>query len=302
MVVGGLGVIVFLVVSVLWGVPYLLIKVALTDLPPTVMVFGRVLVAALVLLAIAARRGTLGQLRGRFPAVAAIAVTHVIAPFLLITFGEQHISSSLNGLLIAIEPVLFALLLIRAERLTPLRVTGLAAGLIGVAVLVGLDVSGDRLGLLGAGLVLLAALSYSVTTVLVQRWAAGIAPEALAAGTTSVSAVVLAPVAAFALPLDPVGPGPLTALVALGVLCTAVAMLAFYELVALAGPGRAGLIAYVNPLVAVVLGVPLLDEPFGLGTVAGFVLIAAGCWLSTRPIPAAAAAPAAPERQVPVGG
>jgi drug/metabolite transporter (DMT)-like permease len=266
------------------------------------MVFGRVVIAALVLLAIAARRGTLGQLRGRFPAVAAIAVTHVVAPFLLITFGEVHISSSLTGLLLAIEPVLIALLLVRAEHLTGLRAAGLAIGLTGVVVLVGLDLSGDRLGLMGAGLVLLAALSYSVTTILVQRRAAGIAPEALAAGTTSLSAVALAPAAATAAPFALPTLGPVAAVVVLGVLCTAVAMLAFYELVALAGPGRAGLVAYVNPLVAVGLGVPLLDEPFGISTVAGFVLVVAGCWLSTRPVrDRRAAAGIAPE-EAPVAG
>src|SRR6185369_8567982 len=104
--------------------------------------------------------------------------------------GETHISSSLTGLLIAIEPVVIAVLMSRTEPLTPGRVLGLAIGFAGVAVLVGLDVSGDRLGLLGAGMVLLAAVSYGVATILVQRRAADIPPEALAGGTTAITAVV----------------------------------------------------------------------------------------------------------------
>ena len=150
----------FVLVSVLWGIPYLLIKIALNDLSPGVVVAGRVAVAALILLPYAARRGTLTALRGRYGTVALIAVVHVVIPFSLITYGESHISSSLTGLLIAIEPAAIALLMLRTEPLTRGRLTGLAIGFAGVAVLVGLDVSGDRMGLLGAAMVLLAAVSY----------------------------------------------------------------------------------------------------------------------------------------------
>jgi drug/metabolite transporter (DMT)-like permease len=272
----------FLVVSVLWGIPYFLIKIAIDDLSPLVLVAGRIAIAALVLLPVAALRGTLGALRGRMRVVAALAVVHIVVPFTLITYGETHISSSLTGLLIAIEPVVIAVLMSRTEPVTPGRVLGLAIGFAGVAVLVGLDVSGDRLGLLGAGMVLLAAVSYGVATILVQRRAADIPPEALAGGTTAISAVVLAPFALLALPDQPVRLEAWASLGALGVLCTAVALLAFYQLINLAGSNRAGLVTYVNPVVAVLLGVALLDEHVGVSTAVGFALIAAGCWLSTR--------------------
>jgi drug/metabolite transporter (DMT)-like permease len=267
---------------VLWGIPYFLIKIAIDDLSPLVLVAGRIAIAALVLLPVAAMRGTLGALRGRMRVVAALAVVHIVVPFTLITYGETHISSSLTGLLIAIEPVVIAVLMSRTEPLTPGRVLGLAIGFAGVAVLVGLDVSGDRLGLLGAGMVLLAAVSYGVATILVQRRAADIPPEALAGGTTAISAVVLTPFALLALPDHPVRPEAWASLGALGVLCTAVALLAFYQLINLAGSNRAGLVTYVNPVVAVLLGVALLDEHVGVSTAVGFALIAAGCWLSTR--------------------
>ncbi|MEV6494117.1 DMT family transporter [Actinoplanes sp. NPDC051633] len=273
----------FTLVSVLWGIPYLLIKVAIEDLSPGLVVAGRVAIGAVIMVAIAARRGSLGALRGRIPLVATVAVVHVVVPFMLITYGEVHITSSLTGLLIAIEPVAIALLMMRTEPLSPGRVAGLAVGFAGVAVLVGLDVSGDRLGLLGAAMVLLAALSYAVATILVQRRAKGIPPEALAAGTTSISAVILAPLGLMSLPAEPVAARSWLALAALGIFCTAVAMLAFYELIAIAGSNRAGLVTYANPVVAVLLGVLLLNEPVGVGTVAGFALVVTGCWLSTRP-------------------
>ncbi|MFG1603228.1 DMT family transporter [Actinoplanes sp. NPDC049265] len=292
----------FVLVSVLWGIPYLLIKVAIEDLSPGLVVAGRVLIAALVLVPFAARRGTLVALRGRYGTVATIAVIHVVIPFLLITYGETHITSSLTGLLIAIEPAAIALLMLRREPLTRGRAAGLVVGFAGVGLLVGLDVSGDRLGLLGAGMVLLAALSYAVATILVQRRAAGLPPEALAAGTTSVAAVLLAPVGLLTLPTAPVHALSWAALIGLGLLCTALAMLAFYELIGLAGSGRAGLVTYANPVVAVLLGVMLLNEPFGVPTAVGFALVAAGCWLSTRrPRPGQEGRSVTVERMVPAG-
>jgi drug/metabolite transporter (DMT)-like permease len=297
----------FLLVSVLWGIPYFLIKIAIDDLSPVFVVAGRAAIAALVLLPVAAARGTLSALRGRLGVVTLIAGVHIIGPFLLITYGEVHITSSLTGLLIAIEPAAIALLMLRTEPLTPARTLGLLTGFAGVAVLVGLDVSGDRLGLLGAGMVLLAALSYAVATFLVQRRAADLPPEALAGSTTAITAVVLAPFAFLTWPQHTVHASSWASLAALGVFCTAVALLAFYRLIALAGSNRAGLVTYLNPVVAVLLGVLLLNEPLSWSTVLGFALVATGCWLSTRPqAPAPAAGlptaePAQASRQPRVG-
>jgi drug/metabolite transporter (DMT)-like permease len=277
----------FLLVSVLWGIPYFLIKIAIDDMSPMFVVAGRAAIAALVLLPVAVARGTLGALRGRLRIVAILAAAHIIGPFLLITYGEVHITSSLTGLLIAVEPVAIALLMSGSEPLTRVRTLGLVLGFAGVAVLVGLDVSGDRLGLLGAAMVLLAALSYAVATMLVQRRAADLPPETLAGGTTAITALVLAPFAVLTRPTEAVSANAWASLAALGVLCTAVALLAFYRLIALAGSNRAGLVTYVNPVVAVLLGVALLNEPVSWSTGLGFALVVAGCWLSTRPVPAA---------------
>ena len=280
----------FLAVSVLWGIPYFLIKIAIEDLSPMLVVAGRVAIAALVLLPIAAARGSLAALRGHLGWVAVLSVAHILGPFLLITYGETHISSSLTGLLIAVEPVAIALLMARTERLTRIRVAGLVLGFGGVALLVGLDLSGDRLGLLGAGMVLVAALSYAVATMIVQRRLADVPAESLVGATTGLTTVLLAPFAAFTLPANPVRPEAWISLAVLGLFCTALALLAFYQLIGDVGSTRAGLVTYLNPVVAVLLGVLLLNERFGPATIAGFALVVAGCWLSTRPVPAVAPA------------
>lgn len=275
----------FVLVSVLWGIPYFLIKIAIDDLSPLLVVAGRCAIGALTLVPVALLRGSLGALRGRLGVVAGLAAVHIVGPFLLITYGETHISSSLTGILIAIEPVVIALLMANSEPITGIRVAGLVAGFLGVVVLVGLDVSGDSWGLIGAGMVLLAALSYAYATKLVQQRLSDVPPDALTAATTTISTVVLLPFAVFRLPSSAgaVGADSWLALAGLGLLCTALALLSFYKLIALAGSNKAGLVTYVNPVVAALLGVTLLQEPIGLGTVAGFLLIVAGCWLSTRP-------------------
>ncbi|GIE86271.1 DMT family transporter [Actinoplanes regularis] len=286
----------FVLVSVLWGIPYFLIKIAIDDLSPMLVVAGRCAIGAAALIPVAALRGTLTALRGRMRVVAGLAAVHIVGPFLLITYGETHISSSLTGILIAIEPVVIALLMANSEPITGIRTVGLVTGFAGVVVLVGLDVSGDRWGLLGAAMVLLAALSYAYATRMVQQRLSDVPPDALTVGTTTVSTLVLTPFVLFRLPdAGAVGVDSWLALAGLGLLCTALAMLAFYRLIALAGSNRAGLVTYVNPVVAVLLGVVLLREPVGVGTAAGFLLIVTGCWLSTRPVRARA------EEPVPVG-
>lgn len=272
----------FAAVSLLWGIPYFLIKVALVDLSPVFVVFGRTAIAAAVLVPLAAARGLLPALRGRLRFVVALSAVHVVIPFLLITYGELYVTSSLAGLIIAFEPIVVGLMLARAEPFTTLRVVGLVLGFGGVAVLTGVELSGGGPAVVGAVLVLLATVGYAYATIMVQRHGSGIPPTALVAGTMLSSTVLLAPFAAFTLPSESVQVSSWTALVLLGLLCTAVALIAFYALIGDVGPNRAGLVTYVNPLVAVALGVAVLNEPMRPSLVVGSVLILGGCWLSTR--------------------
>jgi drug/metabolite transporter (DMT)-like permease len=273
----------FAAVSFLWGIPYFLIEVAIVDLSPLFVVFARCAIAAAVLVPLAASRRLLSALRGHARLVVTLSAVHILAPFLLITYGELFLTSSLTGLIIAVEPIVIGLMLARSEPFTAVRVVGLVLGFGGVAALTGIELRGGGNAILGAGMVALATICYALATIVVQRKASEVPPMALVAGTQVTSTLALAPFAAFALPSAPVRPVSWAALVGLGVLCSAVALMAFYALIGEAGPNTAGLVTYVNPLVAVTLGVAVLDEPLGSGLLVGAVLILAGCWFATRP-------------------
>jgi drug/metabolite transporter (DMT)-like permease len=284
----------FAAVSLLWGVPYLLIKVAVAELPPVTVVFTRVALAALLLWPVAARRGALRGLRRRLPQLIVLALLEITFPFLLISTGEQRITSSLTGLLIAALPLFVALLALRvdaAERVTGVRLLGLVLGLGGVAALLGIDIRGDGTQLLGAGMVLLATGCYAASTLLLKRAFSGASMLGVVAATTMIASAVLAPFAVAGTPGRLPSLHVALALVALGVLCTAVAMLMYFALIVEAGPSRASVITYVNPAVAVALGVAVLGEPFTAAIFGGFLLIIAGSWLSTRPPAARAVQP-----------
>jgi drug/metabolite transporter (DMT)-like permease len=288
----------FAAVALLWGVPYLFIKVAVAEVPPVTVVFARVALAAALLGPVAARRGALRGLRGRLPQLALLALLEITIPFLLISMGEQHITSSLAGLLIASMPLFVALLALRfdpAERVTGARLLGLLVGIAGVAALLGSDLGGDLSQVAGGAMVLLATLCYATSTLLVKRAFSDVPMLGVVTVATAISALLLAP---FALALTPARLPSLNvalALAGLGVLCTAAGLLAYFALIVEAGPSRAAVITYMNPAVAVALGVAVLGEPLTGAILAGFALIIAGSWLSTRP-PAPRPATAASRR------
>ncbi|MEV4416426.1 DMT family transporter [Catellatospora sp. NPDC049609] len=290
--------------SVLWGIPYLFIKIALTELSPPMVVLGRTLIAAVVLLPLAYGKGALGALRGRWAAVGALSVSHVVAPQLLITYGEVHISSSLTALLLAAQPLVIVLLALRfdpTERAGSRKLLGLLVGLVGVAAVVGFDLGGgDRLELLGAGLVLLAGVAYAGATTLVKKKLADVPPLGVVAGTTGIASVLLLPAGLLTAPAALPGPDVAAAVLALGLLCTALAFMVYYRLIALAGAASASLVSYTSPAVSVLLGATLLAEPLTPATVLGFALILLGSWLATRkptptrPTPATRTTPPTP--------
>ncbi len=274
----------FAAMSVIWGVPYLFIKIAVRELDPGFVVFARVAIAALVLLPLAFQRGVVQKLRGRWLVIVGLALVQIVIPFLLISYGEQHISSSLTSLLIASEPLLIALFALRfdaSERVKGLRLLGLLIGLGGVAVLLGLDVSGDGNKLLGAVFMLLATASYAVGALFLKRPRVAALPRlGIVAGECAVATVGLLPLAVIRHPVKIPGLDVLLSLVVLGLICTALAYLAFFTLVAEVGASRGIVFTYVNPAVSVLLGRVFLVEPINIATVTGFLLILLGSWLS----------------------
>ena len=276
----------FFSVSVLWGVPYLFIKIAVDDgVPPAFLAWSRVTLGALILGAISWRLGLLGSLSGRWRMLAVYAILEIAIPFPLIAAGEQSVSSSLAAILIASVPLIVAVLAIwvdHSERATGARLAGLFLGFGGVVALVGIDVAGSAEELLGAGAILLAAVGYALAPMLLKLRLVDVDPRATMAGALAIASLALAPAAALTPPAaDSLTAASVTSLVVLGVFCTAAALVLFGALVAEVGAGRALVITYVAPVVAVGLGVAVLGERPGAGAIAGLLLIIAGSWLST---------------------
>ena len=275
----------FAAMSVIWGLPYLFIKVAVDDgVSPAFLSFARVLLAAVVLLGLAWKAGALSSLRGHWKWVAAYAVAEIALPFPLIAAGEQRVSSSLAAILIACVPLLVAVIAIRfdaSERATGVRLVGLFVGLAGVIALVGIDVAGKTDELIGTGLIVLAAVGYAIGPMVLKRHLSDLDARATMGGSLAIAAVVLAIPAAMSLPAETPSGKALGSMVFLGLVCTALAFIIFSLLIREAGPSRALVITYVNPVVAVALGVAILGERPGAGAVAGLLLILAGSWLST---------------------
>ncbi len=275
----------FAAMSTVWGIPYLFIKIAVDDgVSPAFLSWARVAMAAVVLLALARQAGVLGALRGRWRWLAVYAVAEIAVPFPLIAAGEQHVDSSVAAIVIACVPLLIALLALRfdrAERATGARLVGLVVGLAGVVALVGIDAAGDAGELLGVGAIGLAALGYAIGPMVLKRRLGGIDPRAAMGASLGLAALLLAPPAALALPREMPSASALVAIAVLGLVCTAAAFVIFTVLIHEVGPGRALVITYVTPVVAVALGVVVLGERPGVGAVAGLLLILAGSWLST---------------------
>jgi drug/metabolite transporter (DMT)-like permease len=276
--------IVFAAVSVLWGIPYLFIKIAVDDVSPGFVAWGRIAVGAAVLLPFAWKLGALKGLRGRAWPIVAYAACEIAVPFFLIAVGEQHVSSSLASILIATMPLIVALLALRfapEERPTRMRMLGLVIGLGGVVALLGIDVAGHTDELFGATCVLVATLGYATAPIIINRRLSDLHPLGPVTAGLVLATIALFPLAAFTAPGSMPSGGAIASVVVLGVGCTAIGLVLFFVLITEVGPSRASVITYINPIVAVALGVTLLDERLGAGAVAGLLLILAGSWLAT---------------------
>jgi drug/metabolite transporter (DMT)-like permease len=275
----------FAAISIIWGIPYLLIRIAVRHgVTPPVLAWTRVALAAALLLALAWRAGTLHSLRGRWRWLLAYAVAEVSVPFPMIAVGEEHVSSSLAAIIIASVPLIGALLAIRfdpTERPTAKRALGLVVGFGGVIALVGIDVAGHYQELLGTGAVLLGAVGYAIGPMVIKHHLAQADARATMGASLALAALLLAPTIALDPPRSAPSAGAVGAVAVLGVVCTAAAFVIYTVLIREAGTSRATVITYVNPVIAVMLGVALLGERPGAGAVAGLLLILAGSWLST---------------------
>lgn len=274
----------FALSSLIWGVPYLFIRIAVdAGVHPAFVAWARVALGAALLVPIAVHRGAMRGLRRRMGAIVAYAATEIAIPFVLIAVGEQYVASSLAAILVATMPLLLALVAVwlsPKDRPTGLRIVGLIIGLGGVVALLGIDVAGRPHELFGALLVLLATLCYATAPLIVSRHLADLDPLGPVAASLVVSTIALLPGAIAGWPAALPAPAALGAIAILGVVCTVFGLIVFFQLIAAAGASRASVITYVNPVVAVVVGVLALNEHVGLMSVAGLVLILGGSWLA----------------------
>jgi drug/metabolite transporter (DMT)-like permease len=276
--------VVFAALGVVWGLPYFFIKIAVAEVPPVVLAFCRVALAAAVLLPIAWQRGSLRALAKHKPAVIAFALSEFAVPFTAISLGERWISSSVTGILIAMVPLSIALIqrfFGVSEALNARRFTGLVLGLAGVIALLGAGPIAYPLGWAGVGCMLLATLGYAIGPLIIQRHLSDVDSIGPLAASLGVASAVLVIPAAYEWPSHIPSSIALVSIAVLGLICTALAMLLMFYLVRQAGASRAAVITYINPVVATLLGVLVLHESLGAGGYMAFATILLGSWLAT---------------------
>jgi drug/metabolite transporter (DMT)-like permease len=270
----------FIALGVLWGMPYLLIRIAVSSIDPLVLAMSRTLIGAALLLPIAWHRKALVVGFRRWRWLLAYTLIEICVPWLLLGHAETRLNSSTAGLLLAVVPLFAALIVAKLghERLEARRLLGLVIGFAGVALLVGIDIHFPDLPAVAATMVV--ALCYAVGPIIVDRKLKDVPAMGVVTASLIVATLVYAPFAPMVWP-EHIPASAAWSAVGLGVLCTATAFLVFFALIAEAGPARATVVTYVNPAVAIVLGALVLSEPVTLGMVIGFPLVIAGSVLGT---------------------
>lgn len=256
-------------------------------LSPEVIVFLRVFIAAIILLPVVIKRGYLRELKGHWKWVFVFAIIEITFPIGALTYAEIKLSSSMAGLLVAAVPIVAAIIAWRLgidDRITGQRIFGLSVGIVGVAALVGLDVSGSEL--ISVALLGITVVGYAIGPIIVSQKLSTVPALAAVAMAMVINSVIYAPLAVINRPTESIPTNVWVAVAFLGAVCTALAFVLFFALVAEVGPTRTTVITYINPAVAVILGVLVLSEPITLGLVIGFPLILIGSYLATRKAPA----------------
>jgi len=285
------GWILFVALGIIWGTPYLFIRIAVTDLSPAVVVFCRVLIATALLLPIAIHQGQARTLRTHWKGILAFAVIEMCIPFGSLGIAEKQISSSLTGLLIAAVPLLNAVI----SRQLGLdsdwdvrRIVGLFVGFIGVGMLVGFDVSASNYWAIL--LCFLAASGYALGPIIITKLLSDVSSIGVIAWSLFIAGLIYLPIVLVEVARDSwrapgvshVTTNVILSVIALGVLCSAIAFVALFALVDEVGPTRTTVITYINPAVAIILGIIILSEPITIGILIGFPLVLIGSVMATR--------------------
>lgn len=273
--------------AAIWGGSYLLIKYALEDLSAPMIVWARTAIAALVLLVAlgGAARGVFADMRRRPGWALLLGTVSVAAPFLLITFGELEVPSGLTAVLIspaALFVALFAPFIDPSERIDRRQAVGLVVGLAGVAIVVGVESISTLWQFLGALAMVGAAVFYALGSFVVKGRYGRLTSMQTSFVSLSVASLLTLPIAIATAPSEMPGLGAIAAVVALGAVGTALAFVIFYKLIAEVGAGRASLVSYLAPGIALFYGAVFLDEAITAAALAGLALILGGVALASR--------------------
>jgi drug/metabolite transporter (DMT)-like permease len=275
----------FGIVGFLWGIPYLLMKVAVADIPPPLIVAGRTLIGAAILIPIALRKNTLKDAIKGIKYVIPYAVLEMVGPWILITSAEKEISSGLAGLLVATVPFFASIFSsLRGDHSVwqPKRIFGLVVGFVGIVALVGIESITGTSNPKAIAMVILAAIMYAYAVLMVTTNLPGVDGIAINGVAMGLTCLFYTPIAIATWPSNPVSTEAITALVALGVFSTAIAFMLFFIVIVEIGVARGSLTTYVNTAVAVVLGILILNEPITLGIIVGLPMVLLGSYLASR--------------------
>lgn len=277
----------FAAMAVIWGIPYMFVKVAVEQISPASLVLGRTASAVVILLPVAAWTGTLRPALRHWRLVAVFAAMEMGLPWLLLGHAEQRISSGLAGLMIAMVPIVGAVVtaaLGDRHNVARARLAGMAVGVLGVGALVGVDSVSGQLDLLSVAEMFVIAVCYAVAPIVIDRRAADVPAMGIIALAVLMVAIAYLPVGLpQALAVRPLQTDTLVSVLMLGLVCTALAFVLFFRLIAVAGPVRAVVFTFINPAVAILLGIVVLGESVTTGMLVGFPLVLLGSWLATRP-------------------
>ncbi len=275
----------FAFVGLLWGIPYLLMKVAVDDIPPPLIVAGRTFIGAMILIPISVRQGSfMNAVRG-IKYVLPYAFLEMVGPWILITNAEKEISSGLAGLLIATVPIFATIFTsLRGDHTVwqPKRIFGLVVGFIGIVALVGIESITGSSNPKAIAMCILAALMYAYAVLMVTSNLPDVEGVAINGLAMAITSVFYMPIAIAMWPTNAVSLNAVAALVALGVFSTAIAFMLFFTVIKEIGAARGSLTTYVNTAVAVVLGIFVLGEPITLGIIVGLPLVLLGSYLASR--------------------
>lgn len=285
----------FGIVGFLWGIPYLLMKVAVADIPPPLIVAGRTLIGAAILIPIAIHRKTLKSALRGIKYVLPYAFLEMAGPWILLTNAEKSISSGLAGLLIATVPIFATVFTsLRGDHSVwqPKRVLGLVVGFIGIIALVGIESLRGTSSPKAISMVVLAAVMYSYAVLMITSNLPNDDAIAINGLAMAITFIFYLPIAIAMWPHNAVSAHAIEALIALGIFSTAIAFILYFTVIVEIGPARGSLVTYVNTAVAVVLGVIILNEPITLGIIVGLPLVLIGSYLASRKTPLAVIAEA----------